>query len=537
MFNLSMKIYKQSKSEFSHPEAGSTTFLALFMLALMLFIGTTVLWNATRLYNGNEKIEGWQEALNAAEAGADLALANIRWTVVPNGNTPFNSAGTPAWTTSTTTDPNTHLVTNTTYTCTTPHITQVGEGTDETWAVITVDSPIGDNTATPPAGLTYQGNQWYRIRSTGHARIPGIHRASIDILSDSNTRHSNALRKFSLVYDRNTGAALSAPEATRTVEELIQPKVSWLPAIVALNQFTFSPLKNQLIDSYDPTDPTKSTNGQYDASKRQSNGNIGVGGTRNGVNITSGSGDLVTGAGEKVYGNASTNGGSYTDPTHDIQSPGTINNSTNINVPIIPVPTWGTSGQPSINGSVTSVSSAKTITINSDPTQNYYKLSGITAPLTVAGTGTLNVWLTGDVTTQAAITINAGATLKIYFTGNTFHPGKAGANVGSINNLNQDPATFQLYGCGTLTGSGPGIDLHVGGAGVQNFYGTVYAPYRLVNLKYDGSTPYDTSSGFYGSFIGDTINLQGSVHYDEALNGVGDSVTDYDRSSYVEDPR
>jgi hypothetical protein len=183
------------------------------------------------------------------------------------------------------------------------------------------------------------------------------------------------------------------------------------------------------------------------------------------------------------------------------------------------------------------VSSARTITINSDPTQNYYKLSGITAPLTIAGTGILNIWLTGDVTTQGAITINKGATVKIYFTGSTFHPGKAGANVGSIDNLNQDPATFQLYGCGTLAGSGPGIDLHVGGAGVQNFYGTVYAPYRLINLKYDGNTNNDLNSAHYGSFIGDTINLKSSVHYDEALNGVGDSVIDYDRASYVEDAR
>jgi hypothetical protein len=540
-------INNQTQSNLSHRENGGTTFMALFMLALILFIGATVLLNVTRLYNGSEKVEGWQEALNAAEAGADLGLANLRWMVVtspsPVPSPAFNPSPSPspspaiAWTKTTTTDPVTHLVTNTTYTCTMPYTTQAGEGTDKTWAVVTVDSPIGDNTTSPPSGLTYSGNQWWRIRSTGHAQIPGLKQAAIDILSDPNARHSNSLRKFNLVFDRTSGATVSAPEATRTIEVLVQPKTSWLPGLLALTDLTISPSKPELIDSYDPTDPTKSTNGLYDPAKRQANGNIGVGGTRNGTVITSSSGDLTVTSGEKIYGNASTNGGSFTDPNNTIQSPGTINNSINVNVPIIPIPTWGTSGQPSINGAVTNVSGPTTITANSNSALNYYKISGITGPLTIAGTGTVNIWLTGDVTTQGAITINVGAAVKIYFTGDTFHPGLSGSNVGAINNLNKDPQDFQLYGCGTLAGSGPGIDLHVGGAGVQNFYGTVYAPYRLINLKYDGSTAFDTSSGHYGSFVGDTINLKSSVHYDEALNGVGDSVIDYDRASYVEDPR
>src|SRR5262249_52365730 len=150
-------------------------------------------------------------------------------------------------------------------------------------------------------------------------------------------------------------------------------------------------------DSYDPTDPTKSTNGQYDPAKRQNNGNIGVGGTRNGTNVISGSSDLVVGSAEKVYGNASTNAGSFTDPQNTIQSPGTINNNVNTNVPIIPVPTWGSAGQPAINGSVTNVSSPTTITANSDTSKNYYKLSGLSSDLTIAGTGTINIWLTNNV--------------------------------------------------------------------------------------------------------------------------------------------
>ena len=530
MSNLPVEPFEVQPRHSSHREAGSTTFLALFMLALILFIGATVLMNATKLYNGNQKIEGWQEALNAAEAGADLALANARWKVVSYPS-PVPTAFDPSlgWTTTSVTDPSSGQTLNTTYRITTPHIMQSGEGAAESWAVVTVDSPVGDNTTSPPSGLTYKGNQWLRVRSTGHARIPGLQRAAIDILSDPNARHGNALRKFNLFYDRATGAALTAPEAVRTIETILQPKTSWLPAVLAVDTLSIS--GKQLIDSYDPTDPNKSTNGQYDPTKRQNNGNIGTGGTRNNINVVSGSSDLVSGSAEKVYGNASTNGGSFTDPNNTLQSPGTINNNVNTNVPIIPVPTWGSTGQPSINTSVTTVSSPTTITVNSDPTKNYYKLTTLKSDLTIAGTGTINIWMAADVGTSATITINKGATLKIYFSGSTFHP----QNDGGFTNLNQDPQTFQFYGVGTPS-TGGNIDFHVGKTPGTNFYGSIYAPYRTLNLKYDGSTNFDTNSGFYGSFVGDDITLQGSLHYDEALTGVGDVVVDYDRSSYVEDP-
>jgi hypothetical protein len=149
------------------------------------------------------------------------------------------------------------------------------------------------------------------------------------------------------------------------------------------------------------------------------------------------------------------------------------------------------------------------------------------------------------------ITVQKGVTLKIYLgtdgTGGTknnapaFHPQGYGGNLGAIDNQNQDPAYFQLYAVGTQPGGngGSGIDLHTGGAGVQNFYGTVYAPYRNVSMDYDGKTNYDTTSGFYGSFVGNTFSggkTTGSFHYDEALSSLGIPI-DFKRVSYVEDPR
>jgi hypothetical protein len=539
----------------SRADKGSATFLALFMLVLLSFIGATVLMNASRSYNGNEKVQGWQEALNAAEAGADIAVANLRWSVVSGSPTSFDPSASPSpgWVKRTTTDPDTGKTTNTIYTYTTPHIVQSGEGTSETWAVVTVDAPVGDNTTSPPSGLTYKDAQWYRIRSTGHARIPGLKRASIDVLTDPNARGSNALRKFSLVFDRTTGATLSVPEATRTIEEIVQPKTPMVAALLA--RTAVSVPGNQLIDSYDPTNPNQFNNGltQFnpnspDPTKHGTNGNVAV--------LSSASGALTIGSGEKVYGDAGTNGGNFTDPNHTIQPPGTIDNTFNTDLPEVPVPAWGTGGaNPPINNSVTAVSTPTTITVNADPTQNYYKLTNVTAPITVAiapgTTGTVNIWLTGTLkngtysgglTPGGGLIIQKGATVKIYVdNGVSFHPGlyPGGANYGAIDNQNKDASTLQIYGVGQYPGgnAGAGIDLHVGGAGVQNFYGTVYAPYRYVLMKYDGSTNYDTNSGFYGSFVANYLTTTaGSFHYDESLNSTG-IVSDYIRASYVEDPR
>src|SRR4029077_14761291 len=201
---------------------GSATFLALFTLALLTFIGATVLMNVTRRYNGNEKAQGWQEALQAAEAGADVGLQKVRW-LATAASTPFDT--TLGWTKNTT-DPN-----NTVYTYTTPTLTSSGEGTAQTWAVVTVDGP---------PQLISSGNQWYRVRSTGHAKLSGLARASNDVLFDSNGRNKNSLRKFSLIRDRATGTTLAAPEATRTIEQIVKPKTPLFPAVEALNTLTLS---------------------------------------------------------------------------------------------------------------------------------------------------------------------------------------------------------------------------------------------------------------------------------------------------------
>ena len=499
-------------------DAGMTTFLALFMLALLGFIGATVLLNVGRLYNGNEKVQGWQEALFAAEAGSDVALANLRRTI-SGSPTPFDAAD--GWTTTTSAN-------NTVYTYTTPTTNQAGEGTYQTWAVVTVDSPIGSNATNPPTGLTdARGNQWYRIRSTGHARLPGLARVSPDILGDLKGRHNNALRKFNLKYDHLTGASLSVPEATRTVEVIVQPKTGFLPALLADSKLHLH--DNNSVDSFDSTDPTKSSTiggfaGQYDPAKFQKNGDIGSNGSNDDA-------IKIDGTHTQVYGDAGTNGGSFTNADGEIQSPGQINNSVSTKINPVPIPKWGLSGYPSINPAITTVTTNKTLTVSADPSQNYYKINkiedkklDIVLPTGVTS-GTVNIWITDKM--KGEIHIPVGVTLNVYFSGKTFRP-KDDAGKNGFDNDNLNAKYLNIYGVDPVKGNIK-MDFNIHDT---SLYASVYAPSANLKLKSD----LKTGVAFIGSFVGDEIDANGVFHYDEALNGIGE-VIDYAKASYVEDPR
>ena len=58
--------------------------------------------------------------------------------------------------------------------------------------------------------------------------------------------------------------------------------------------------QNIVVDSYNSTDPTKSTDGLYDVTKRQENGNIAT------------DGDLIQAGDAHVYGDVATNSGTVT---------------------------------------------------------------------------------------------------------------------------------------------------------------------------------------------------------------------------------
>jgi hypothetical protein len=491
------------------PVSGSTTVIALLMLVVVSMIGANVLLNVQSRYNATIKAAGWQEALWGAEAGADVALANIRWTVVKSSPTPWSGWQKQSgsnWVNLTSpeiTDASTEFAANRSIRYIMPTMTQTGEGTNQVWAVVTVDAP----SATNPAGLNDNfGNQWYRVRSTGYAGLPGLSRVTGDLPTDSLARHDNALRKFSLCFDRFTGTALTTPQATRTIETLIQPKTPFVAAIATNTSFS-GPGSAGSVDSYDSSDPTKSTNGLYDPSKRQQHGDV----INNTANFA---------VGGTIYGDVGTNGGNVA-PSSSIT--GQIDNSVSTYLPPVPTPNWTViSPTPTIVTSNTSIAAGTT----ASPT--YYKITRISKDLTItlpslSTTGTANIWIPqsgGGAELSGRIIVEAGVTCKIYIEGDIAMKAQ------DFDNQNNIPTYLQIYGLTPSSGNTQTFDIQSPG----NFCAAVYAPSADVTFTGNASI---SGAVVANSFSGNGVT---GVHYDESLAGFGTPI-DYRRASWVEDDR
>ena len=179
---------------------------------------------------------------------------------------------------------------------------------------------------------------------------------------------------------------------------------------------------------------------------------------------------------------------------------------------------------------MSSVKKDAVIDVDASSANNYYKIDKIEKKLELklkpgVTSGTVYIWLT-DKFKDGELVIPQGVKAVMYFSGKTFKPKDDGKRNG-IDNQNQDAAYFQLYGVSRVKGH-QNIKLKLTDT---DFFGTVYAPNGNVKLKADSSSKSGTS--FVGSFVGDEITVQGDVHYDENLSGVGD-VIDYAKASYVE---
>src|SRR5438874_4260811 len=60
-------------------QSGSTCALPIFTIVILSLIAANVLVNSTTRYNVSSKqVKGWKDALYAAEAGGDVAFAEVR---------------------------------------------------------------------------------------------------------------------------------------------------------------------------------------------------------------------------------------------------------------------------------------------------------------------------------------------------------------------------------------------------------------------------------------------------------------------------
>jgi hypothetical protein len=431
---------------------------ALIVLVVTLTAVGATLFEASHRYRISQQSGRWAQAGQAAEAGAEVALMTAQ----------KNSWTTDGWSAAPGA-PGTSAVTKT---------VTLSTGVPATGPVTTrmaVDK------------ITMGSSEWLRIRATGVADVAGGARAAID------TRDV-LLRKLNLRVDRTTGAAVTAPQAARMVEILAEPigKSPYVRALLLDKKFTMS--GGGWIDSFDSSDPAKSTSGLYDVAKRQSHGNVGV-------NDTQGASDLKD---TFVYGDVA-----YSGPP--IQ--GTTNVQGTLATPFaepttpVPAPSWTT-----FNPTPTVIGSSMTLTGGPQTAPARYKVSSVTVPggnvLTIAPHAAgqesyVEVWVTGKFTTSGSGYIVQAPGVHV-----TYHiEGDITVSGSSFNNQSNIAANNIINAITPPVGTNRKVTVSGGGT----FVGAINAPGSDFTIS--------GSAIFSGALIGKTMNISGgaSLHYDEAL--------------------
>lgn len=472
-------------------QSGGVLLWTTVLMALLSLVATEVMRTVAGRYQLGLQVSTWQEAEVAAESGIDLAVIELRKSLYPAPNGAWdgwqNTPGNGVISHGLTTVPNAGLAS-------TPMTIEVD-----------VDAP---------AQLVDARNGWqyYRIRTLGWLPLSGPPRVGLN-------KEDNNLRKLTLQVQRFIDnlftSETNSPHASRRLEAIVAPVSSFGQAILSMGTLNLNN-QNIVIDSYDSRDPAKSTNGLYDVSKRQENGDIATDGT------------LIQAGGAYVYGDVLTNSGTATG----------VNNVTGVQrtdfyqAPIpIGAPNW-----PSINPTPSGVNGTSTLTASSTQgsAASRYVLNGISVSggqtLTLAGNpdgspSYIELYVTGDITVggNSQIILGNGVKATIYFQGNVSIAGKG------MLNPNDQPANLLLYGIQPTDGVPRSVSL--GGNG--QITAAVYAPDYDVTVNGGGNTGH-----VFGSIVGKTVNMTGvtNLHYDEALADTG-LINNYKIVSWVEDTR
>jgi hypothetical protein len=479
----------------SSPTTGSVLVWTVLIIAILSLVAAEVMRVVTLKYQNALQTSTWQETLVAAESGVDLAIIELRKSLYPVPNHSWegwdNIPGNGVISYGLSTIPNAGLA-----------------GTPMTIAV-NVDAP---------AQLRDPNNSWqyYRVRATGTMPITGPARAN-------DNKQDTRLRKLSLQWERFTNWVLSphpfsgsdVAHASRRIEAIVRPVSSFDQAIMSIGTLD---LTNQdiVVDSYDSRDSTKSTDGLYDVTKRQENGDIAT------------DGNLIEAGNAHIYGDVATNSGTVSGAANITG----IERTDYYQEPIpISAPSW-----PSINPSPSTVNG--NVTIDASPIQGSQESRYRLSQISISGNQTLNlagaadgsrtyveIYVVGNISVggTSQIVIGPGVQATIYFTGNV----DIGGN-GMVNSNNQ-PGDLQLYGIQPVGNSPQTVTL--GGNG--QLTAAVYAPGADVSVNGGGSTGH-----VYGSVVGKTVMMTGvtNLHYDEAL-GAGGLINNYKIVSWIEDTR
>ncbi len=264
---------------------------------------------------------------------------------------------------------------------------------------------------------------------------------------------------------------------------------------------------NVKTDSFDSSDPAKSTGGVYDSSKAQDNGDVAT----NSSLI-----DTLDVWNADIYGHVSTGPGGnvkigpngsvgdkawHAAGTKGLES-GYFADDMNVSFPDVSIPTsalWFTPTSGNLGGT----------NYEYLLTGGSYQISGInmTSSKVMFVSGNSVLYVTGSLSLKgsASIKIASGVTLTIYAGGDV----DIGGN--GVSNGSGNAANFYLYGLPTSTS--------ISMSGNAAFTGVIYAPSADLTLGGGGSSDYD----FVGASISNTVKLNGhyKFHYDESLRKFG----------------
>jgi hypothetical protein len=353
--------------------------------------------------------------------------------------------------------------------------------------------------------LDYTNNQWYRIRATGTTDISGTPRASSEKLD-------NKLRKLSLFTDRITGISLpNKGHAQRTIEVIAEPVVP--PQYFANGLTTAGAIvlpgqgNPAILDSFDSSDPTKSTNGLYDPAKAQKHANMAT------LNATGSAFNDTT-----VFGNLTYSGAV---PSGLKGFTGTIATPYKTAIPPVTDPTGTFIPLPPITGLPIPAGAYK---VTGDFTPN----SGQTMTFTKgANNNTVILWVTGNIILpKNAITVPNGMQLVIYGDKNFTLSGGSFNNQNTYATNNAPPASMM-----TIYGTAPSGTMYIGpDVSGDSMVGIIDAPGYALTIE--------THFSFSGAITAGKASIisNAGMHFDEKLRGFA-SPTSYAYASWFEDTR
>jgi hypothetical protein len=272
---------------------------------------------------------------------------------------------------------------------------------------------------------------------------------------------------------------------TRRVKVVAQKIAATPGGLNAKGTITFGG-SGTYLDSFDSSNPSYSSNQQYSANLKESNG----GATTDSNAI----GAINTGSG-RIYGSATTG------PTGTVVGivTGSTSHNANLQFNDVSAPADFTSAAPPQPGAIGSTNFAYLLG-KGDWSLSSLSLSSGSA-LGVNGDATLYINGAASISGQSYIYIAPGASLTLYLNG----PATLAGN--GIVNGTQTASQCTVYGMTNCT--------TMSYAGSSDFTGTIYAP--------DAALSISGGSDAYGSFTANTITIAGNtgIHYDEALAHAG----------------